>query len=78
MKRLSLLAIGSLLIILSIGCIHEDPINPNEPTLPITEQPNEQTQDYTLFENSFGFSSLIITNRENIADGYYTASNAIE
>ena len=78
MKRLSLLAIGLLLIMLSIGCIQEDPINPNEPTLPITEQPNEQTPDYTLFENSFGFSSLMITNRENISEGYYTASNAIE
>jgi len=78
MKRLLLLATGVVWILISVGCVNEDLIIPSEPTKPITEQPNEQTMNYTLFENSFGFSSSIITNRADLMNESYIVNTEIE
>lgn len=60
------------------SCESKPPIDTIVPTKPMTEQPNETPPDYTLFENSFGFSSLLITDRSDVNEGYIVVNDEVE
>lgn len=60
------------------SCASEATIDTVVPTEPVTEQPNETIPDFTLFENSFGFSSLLITDRSEVTEGYVVVHDEIE
>jgi pectate lyase len=83
MKQLIVTIVFLMTVIILTGCegklpTEEPTITPSIPTEPIDSQPNETPLDLSLFENSFGFSSLIVTNRSNIDQGYYEVENEVE
>ncbi|MCR3905542.1 MAG: hypothetical protein NUK62_00740 [Tenericutes bacterium] len=83
MRRLTIMFVFLMTTIILVGCegklsTEEPTITPIIPTEPIKSQPNETPLDLSLFENSFGFSSLIVTNKSDIIDGYYEVENEIE
>jgi pectate lyase len=78
MKKLIKLMILIMTSVFLVSCEPKQTIDTVVPTEPVTEQPNETPIDYTLFENSFGFSSLIITNRSTIDEGYVIANDEVD
>jgi len=65
-------------ILLLVSCESKQTIDTLVPRESVTEQPNETPYDYSLFENSFGFSSLIVTDRSLITKGYVLVNDEIE
>ncbi|MDO9628595.1 MAG: hypothetical protein Q7I99_01735 [Acholeplasmataceae bacterium] len=78
MKRTLKLIIICITSFILASCESKQVIDTPVPTKPITEQPNETPPDFKLFENSFGFSSLIITDRSMTTDGYVMIHDEVE
>lgn len=77
MKKLFIILVTVLLFLMT-ACT-EIPIHTTDPIPKEPTEPNETPyQDVTKFYNSFGFSSLVLTDRSSIIEGFYDVIDEVE